>query len=353
LALLGVAVWVLTGKSSELSGAGAFLERPHWGWLVLAAVAELASFLSLAALEQTLMSAGRMRRRLRRFAAITFAGNSVQSALPVGAAFAGVYIFRQYQFLGADEVLAGWVVIATSVVAFAAIAGLAGIALALAASTGTTFDLFEAIAGVLAVALVAVLAWGYRARLYPWVIKAVVVVERALRRPAGQLSGPLKHGLDRMRTVAPSRGAWARAWFAGIVDWVADCSCLGLAFLAVGAGVPWRGLLLAYCGGQLATLLPITPGGLGVVEGSMTVALVAFGGGKVTTVAAVLLYRLFSFWVPLPVGALCYLGLASGRRRELRRQVAEGPPHTVEGPAAPGAQRDAPKAQEKAIAEDR
>ena len=210
LALLGLAVWVLSGKWSELSGAGAFLARPHWGWLVLAAVAELASFMSLAALEQTLMTAGEVRRPLRRFAAITFAGNSVQSALPVGAAFAGLYIFRQYQFLGADDVLAGWVVIGTSVVAFSAIAGLAGVALALAASTGTTFDLFEAIAGVLAVALMAVLAWAYRARLYPWVIKAVRGGRKNRASASGQAEraneacpGPHADGRAVPRRLAP------------------------------------------------------------------------------------------------------------------------------------------------------
>ena len=36
-------------------------------------------------------------------------------------------------------------------------------------------------------------------------------------------------------------------------NWVADCGCLTLSFLAVGAGVPWRGLLLAYGAGQLAS----------------------------------------------------------------------------------------------------
>ena len=70
----------------------------------------------------------------------------------------------------------------------------------------------------------------------------------------------------------------------------------------MGAEVPWRGLLLAYAAAQLATNLPITPGGLGVVEGSLTVALVAFGGAQASTVAAVLIYRVLSFWLILPIG---------------------------------------------------
>ena len=59
-----------------------------------------------------------------------------------------------------------------------------------------------------------------------------------------------------------------------------------------------------------------------MVEGSLTIALVAFGGGKAPTVAAVLLYRLFSFWLPLPVGAGCWLGLAERRRRKERAERA-------------------------------
>jgi hypothetical protein len=66
--------------------------------------------------------------------------------------------------------------------------------------------------------------------------------------------------------------------------------------------VPWKGLLLAYGAGQLAANLPITPGGLGVVEGSLTIAIVAYGGAAGSTVVAVLLYRFISFWLILPIG---------------------------------------------------
>jgi hypothetical protein len=42
------------------------------------------------------------------------------------------------------------------------------------------------------------------------------------------------------------------------------------------------------------------------VEGSLTVALVAYGGGQVTTVAAVLVYRMITFWLLLVVGWATY-----------------------------------------------
>ena len=145
--------------------------------------------------------------------------------------------------------------------------------------------------------------------------RLVAAVERWTHRPPGKFSKPLGKVLERMRAVAPTRHEWARAVIAGFSYWAADCGCLAFAFLAVGVPVPWQGLLLAYCAAQLAVNLPITPGGLGVVEGSLTVALVAFGGGRAPVVAAVLLYRVISFWLPLPVGAGCYAALARQRRR--------------------------------------
>ena len=93
-------------------------------------------------------------------------------------------------------------------------------------------------------------------------------------------------------------------------------------FLAIHAPIPWKGLLLAYGAGQLAATLPVTPGGLGVVEGSITVALVAFGGAEASTPYAVLLYRIISFWFIL------------ARRVALHRPA--GPPGAPGPLAAPG-----------------
>jgi uncharacterized protein (TIRG00374 family) len=104
-----------------------------------------------------------------------------------------------------------------------------------------------------------------------------------------------------------------------VANWSLDCLCLVVAFVALAAPVPWRGLLLAYGAGQLAANLPITPGGLGAVEGSLTVALVFYGGGRVSTVAAVLLYRIISFWALLPLGWASWLALRwTGRQRPQR-----------------------------------
>jgi len=47
-----------------------------------------------------------------------------------------------------------------------------------------------------------------------------------------------------------------------------------------------------------------------VVEGSLTLALVAYGGTGQSTLAAVLLYRLITYWALLPVGAAAHVTLS-------------------------------------------
>ena len=97
-------------------------------------------------------------------------------------------------------------------------------------------------------------------------------------------------------------------------------------FLAVDSSIPWKGLLLAYGAGQLAANLPFTPGGLGVVEGSITIALVAFGGNQNSTVDAVLMYRVISFWLVLVVGWLLWGQLAyQVRKGRWPRQALQAP----------------------------
>ncbi len=58
---------------------------------------------------------------------------------------------------------------------------------------------------------------------------------------------------------------------------------------------------------RLLTAIPITPGGLGVVELGLTASLVGFGGGREEVLAAVLLYRALTFLPPLPLGLLAGL----------------------------------------------
>jgi len=75
-------------------------------------------------------------------------------------------------------------------------------------------------------------------------------------------------------------------------------------------------VLLSFTTAELLGLLPFTPGGLGFVEAGLTGTLALAGVGASDAVLATLMFRLVSFWLPLPVG----LGAAFVyRRRHPRR----------------------------------
>jgi uncharacterized membrane protein YbhN (UPF0104 family) len=61
--------------------------------------------------------------------------------------------------------------------------------------------------------------------------------------------------------------------------------------------------------------LPISPGGLGIIEAVMIPSLVGFGTPRAVAVLGVVSWRLFNFWVPIPTAGLCYLSLRTQKWR--------------------------------------
>jgi putative heme transporter len=74
---------------------------------------------------------------------------------------------------------------------------------------------------------------------------------------------------------------------------------------------------------RLVTAIPITPGGLGVVEVALITGLAAAGGPRAEVAAAVLIFRALTYVVPIPLGLLCYLYYK--RNRSWRRDPGAAP----------------------------
>jgi len=315
LALVVLAVYQVTGDKSELTEAGDALHQLHWEWILLGVAAEAVSYLAFAQLQRTLLRAGRAYVGLGPMAAITLAANSITNSLPAGSAIAPVYSFRQFRRRGADQAVAAWSVVATFVATAVTLSVLAVVGVAVAGAEGATLDLVPVIT-VVFLLTVAISAVFVQERALTWAVTAMFHLSQRLTGwPRGELAAHISRIIKRLTVVRLSPREMVTALGLGLANWTFDCTCLGVSFLAVGAAVPWKGLLLAYGAGQLAANLPITPGGLGVVEGSITIAIVAFGGAAPATVVAVLLYRVISFWLILPTGWSAIALLAwTGRR---------------------------------------
>ena len=301
----GVAFNALFSRRDELAGALTLFEHLHYQWVLLAVVAELASIAAYAALTRQLLRAGGVDISLGQLSGITLAANAIQNSLPAGPAWSTVYAYRQFRRRGADPVLVGWTLGITVLIAVATLGAIALVGLGVSEDQAQSLDLVRVIVAVGIV--IALLVIATRRGLVslpgrPAVAWFIRLSQRLVHRPRGDAMELVNGAFDRLRVVHLTKGTLAAAVLWSLANWWLDLTALALAFAAVGAQVPWRGLLLAYGAGQLAANLPVTLGGLGVVEGSLTFALVFYGGAQETTVAAVLLYRIISFWMMLVIG---------------------------------------------------
>ncbi len=325
-ALVGIAVWVLSSKTSELTGFGTIFRTFDWYWAVPALAAEIGSYLCFAAMQYELLGAGHLRAPWSPLVKLSFASQAITNSLPIGNAVASVYGFRWFRRFGADSTLAVWALAGTLVAASVSLSLLAVIGLGIAADEGASFDLVPVLIGTFAIMLGIGSLFVYERPLHAVVSGVLKVSVKLTGRPRGDTTEQIDRIMKWMTAVRLSWGQIGRIITWGTVNWVLDCACFAMMFVAIDAPIPWKGLLLAYGAGQLAATLPITPGGLGVVEGSITVALVAFGGAESSTVDAVLLYRVISFWFILALGWLFIgqLALQVRRGRWSRSAMAAG-----------------------------
>ncbi len=120
--------------------------------------------------------------------------------------------------------------------------------------------------------------------------------------------------------------AAARLFGIAILYWTLDATCLFLIFIAL--GVPTGGIELFVAYGVAITFgsLPLTPGGLGVVEATMIGTLALLGAGPEVAIP-VLGYRLFNFWLPIPLAAILYPTLHVGSAKYSHEdEPPENPP---------------------------
>ena len=119
---------------------------------------------------------------------------------------------------------------------------------------------------------------------------------------------------------APTRRrglSWASA------NWVLDAACLWVCLAAYGEVMSPELVLSAYGVAGLLGLLPVTPGGLGVIEGTLVPGLVVLGGASGPVVLGVLTWRVLQFWLPVPVAAVTWLSLRLERGGQRVTRISE------------------------------
>ncbi|MGW2310983.1 lysylphosphatidylglycerol synthase transmembrane domain-containing protein [Actinomadura luteofluorescens] len=289
------------------------------GWLTMVVLAVAGSMGAFARLQRRLLRVGGLRMPLRRAFAITYAGNALSTTLPAGPAVSVVYTFRQFRRAGASTQLATAVILAGGVITTSAYT-LIGLLALVADPHARGFALLAlAVPLVLAALLVPALRWR------PLRALLTAPLRRAHRAAlAHPKIAPYAERLAGVRDILrPTLRDWAALIALALLNWVFDILALLSAAHAVGVDVAPNGVALTYFAAQAAgSLLPLLPGGLGAIEGSMAASLVAFGATLSPAAAAVGLYRLVSYWAVVGVGWIAWAGLHEGPRLPARARAA-------------------------------
>ncbi len=153
---------------------------------------------------------------------------------------------------------------------------------------------------------------------------------RSLLQSAGKVPATLGEGFRFALGLFthPSRGGLAVIGAAGF--WAFSIGVLWASFHAFGVHVPLAVVVQGFFLGMVANLFPLAPAGVGAVDAGMIGAFVLFGFPSETVFPAILIFRLVSFWMPIPPGIFAFFQL----RHTVHRWEEEGLPIDRGGSAA-------------------
>lgn len=301
-------------------------------WLIAGALLlQVLSLVSYSSLSGTVLGWGKLR--FRTLLRIDLSDLALNHTLPGGGATAAVARFR---FLTAEGIppkralSVAAVQVAISNVALTMVFG-AGIVLALAQIQGDTSN--YVLAGVVVVVLVGSLvgaAWLLMART-EGVARFAAVLEHRFPFVGNRLSGLVRSIAGDLCTLGHDRRRLVLAVLFALGNWIFDAASLWVMLAAFGHQLALGPLLTVYGVASIIALLPLTPGGIGLVEGITVPALVGFGVPQSAALLGVIGWRVFEYWLPIPVGAGAYVSLRLSRHRRAalkHRAAKSNPPRT-------------------------
>jgi uncharacterized membrane protein YbhN (UPF0104 family) len=307
LGLTAISLYLVAPSLLDVLGSWRDIEQIGLGWLAVMALLQALALGSLWALQ-------RLAIRARRWGPVVtsqLAGNAMSKIAPGGGAVGAAVQYRMLVDTGLERATVVGGLTAANLLTFALVLAMPVLAIPALLRGVVPRDLVDAtlIGIVVFVVLAALGAWCLRS---DWPLTAIGrLVQRGRNRlrphapPLSGLTARLLHERDRiLATLGPK---WLRALLATVGRWAFDYGTLLAALAAVGSHPRPALVLLAFCAAQLLSQIPITPGGLGFVEAGLTATLTLAGVAPGDAVLATFAYRLFSYWLPLPVGVVAYL----------------------------------------------
>jgi uncharacterized protein (TIRG00374 family) len=310
LAVSAVSLYLVAPSIVAAFGSWHQIERISIPWLLAMAGLQGATLFCLWVVQLLALHQARWQPVI----ASQLASNALAKIAPGGGAMGSALQYRMLVETGMERGPAVSGLTAANLLVFAVVLALPVFSIPAILRGGVQHDLLNAAGAALAIFVVlfvagVVLLSSDRPLL--WIGGQIQRIRNRLRRrsePLRQLPQRLVRERDGiLETIGPR---WKRALAAALGRWAFDFGSL-LAVLKALDALPRPGLvLLAFCAAQVLTQIPLTPGGLGFVEAGLTGMLTLAGVPAGTSVVATFVYRLFAYWLQLPLGLL---GLALQR----------------------------------------
>ena len=276
------------------------------GWVAATFAFELSSIMTFARTQRVILREIGGRISILSMAATATIGNAISFTLPVvGPGASTAFTFQRFVGFGSERAAASWA-LGTAWILSSAARSLMLIVGALVSGDLAASLVGLSLLGVILLAarvlIVGLRRPAFRTRASNVAVKFVRLFARVSRRPDHPSDDRVEETLGRLVSYRMTRRRWAEALILSLINWAGGAACLVAAILAVGALVPWSKILLVYCAGATVSSFNLTPGGLGVVEFTLTAALVAAGNSSKSALGAVLIFRIATFWVPIAAG---------------------------------------------------
>ena len=341
LAVTAVSLYLLAPALIGVFGAFDELDEINPLWFVAMVVLQVGSFGCMWGILRLAVRAHQWRPVILS----QLAANSLGRVVPGGLATVGAVQYAMLVRAGVPAGAAASGLTASALVVFATLLALPLLALP-AIITGVAVDPVltrAALAGAIVFVLMVVVGaacviWDRPLVLIGRAWQALLNRLRPRHEPRGGLPERLLHERDLVIGVLGRQ--WWEALLLAAGRWVLDYLTLIAALYALGATPRPSLVLLAFCTAQLLGTLQLTPGGLGFVEAGLTGTLALAGVGGGAAVVATLAYRLVSFWLPIPAGAVAAV---IHRRRYGAAEVEPPPPTPMQPPDQPAAYRPDPR----------
>jgi hypothetical protein len=307
LGVTAVSIYLVIPSVVDVFASWPQLERLRPGSLAIMAVLMLLSLICF----WILLSLCLHTRRWGLMAMSQLASSAVARIVPGGAATATAVQYRLIRSAGVSTSTAATGLSVATLLNFAVLFSLPIFAVpALLFGPPVSPLLFRAaLAGLIGFVAMAMIGGVFLMIDRPLVLlgRAIDAIARRFKRfdpEAPPRSVRLLESRDLIRHNLASNWYWVA--LASLGKWGFEYFTLVMAVRGVGHDDLSSVLLLAFVTASLLSRIPFTPGGLGFVEAGLTGTLVLAGLSTGDAVLATLAYRLISYWLPIPFGAMAY-----------------------------------------------